>query len=65
VAEYLARYQAALNAVDSGSSVEISRCLGALKGCSRGYMESSSNYEQAFLGEMWRTEEMLRMLYGE
>ncbi|MHC5206920.1 hypothetical protein [Pseudomonas chlororaphis] len=60
VAEYLKRYQDALVSLESGSQDEMVKRLRAILGCSRGYMESSSNYDQDFLQEMWKTEVIIK-----
>ncbi|WJV21529.1 MULTISPECIES: hypothetical protein [Pseudomonas] len=60
VAEYLKRYQDALVSLESGSQDEMVKRLRAILGCSRCYMESSSNYDQDFLQEMWKTEVIIK-----
>ncbi|QQZ43559.1 hypothetical protein IF690_08460 [Pseudomonas sp. SK3(2021)] len=60
IAEYLKKYQDALVLLESGSQDEVVKKLRAILGCSRGYMESSSNYDQDFLQEMWRTEVLIK-----
>lgn len=60
VARYIEKYQKALKAFDSGSPEYLEKCLRALLNCARGYMESSSNYDQAFLREMWETESLIK-----
>ncbi|KTB79736.1 hypothetical protein [Pseudomonas syringae] len=64
LAEYLKKYQDALLSFELNSQEEKSKKLKAILGCARGYMEYSSNYEQQFLQEMWKTERIAKQELG-
>jgi DNA repair ATPase RecN len=59
LSDYLKKYKAALDALRSGSS-DANKRLKKLKNCARGYLETSSNYDQEFLREMGETEKMVK-----
>jgi len=59
LSDYLKKYQAALDALRSGS-YDANKRLKKLKNCARGYLETSSNYDQEFLREMGETEKMVK-----
>tara|TARA_B110000238_G_C16106923_1_gene430865 strand:- start:89 stop:382 length:294 start_codon:yes stop_codon:yes gene_type:complete len=61
---YLDKYNKALIALDSGNENEIMRCLNLIENCFRGYMETSSIYEQEFLKEMSKMETLINNLSG-
>ncbi|WP_434002678.1 hypothetical protein [Endozoicomonas sp.] len=61
--QYLERYKNTLKAIESGSSeVEINKHARKLLNCARGYMETSTNYQQNFLTEMGKTEKVVKQL---
>lgn len=62
--KYLEKYQKALKAFESGSPEYLEKCLRALLNCARGYMEFSSSYDQAFLHEMWETENIIKKKFA-
>jgi len=66
VAEYLGKYKHALALISAGgvNSEALIKALRALLGCARGYMETSSNYDQKFLDEMGLTEKLVKDLLG-
>lgn len=59
--DYLKKYQAALDALRSGSS-DAGKRLKKLKNCARGYLETSSDYDQEFLREMGETEKIIKSI---
>lgn len=57
---YLDKYNSALVAFDSGCESDIIRRFNSIANCARGYMETSSHYQQEFLHEMGKTQVMVR-----
>ncbi len=61
---YLDKYQQVLKIIESGASNESVRKLAMkLLNCARGYMETSSDYQQNFLIEMSKTEKLVKELH--
>ena len=61
--EYLSMYKDVLKAIDAGSpDGTIKGLANNLLNCARGYMETSSNYQQDFLNEMGKTEKIIKQL---
>ncbi|KEQ16472.1 hypothetical protein [Endozoicomonas numazuensis] len=61
--QYLESYRDTLLAIDSGApQSEVNRLANKLLNCARGYMETSSNYQQGFLNEMGKTEKIVKNL---
>lgn len=62
VADYLKRYEASLALIGSGSKQNLEASLMGLLNCTRGYLETTSHYDQAFLAEMYETERLIKQL---
>ncbi|MEF3074483.1 hypothetical protein V2P20_05550 [Methylobacter sp. Wu1] len=61
--EYLKKYKDVLKAIENGSSEsDVHKLANKLLNCARGYMETSSNYQQDFLNEMGKTEKIVKQL---
>ncbi len=56
VSEYLVKYENALHEPNNP------QLLNKLLNCVRGYMETSSCYDQNFLNEMGKTEQLIRAI---
>ncbi|KZM40410.1 hypothetical protein OA92_07215 [Marinomonas sp. SBI22] len=56
VSEYLVKYESALHEPDN------QKLLNKLLNCVRGYMETSSCYDQNFLNEMGKSEQLIRAI---
>jgi hypothetical protein len=65
VLEYIKKYENAFNCIKRATEyteAERHKLIGKLLNCARGYMETSSNYNQAFLNEMGKTENLIKNL---
>ncbi|QVW21238.1 hypothetical protein KJF94_15055 [Pseudomonas hormoni] len=62
VADYLKRYEASLALIGTGSKQKLEVSLRGLLNCTRGYLETTSHYDQEFLGEMCETERLIKQL---
>lgn len=65
VADYLKRYKASLALIGTGSKQSLEASLKGLLNCTRGYLETTSHYDQAFLAEMHETERLIKQLLKE
>lgn len=62
---YIDKYLNVLKVVDSGgTALEVYQEAKYLLNCARGYMEISSDYQQDFLIEMGKTEQIVKVLVG-
>ena len=60
---YLDKYKDVLKVIESGASKEdVRKRAKKLLHCARGYMETSSDYQQDFLDEMGKTEKIVNQL---
>jgi len=63
VANILVKYRKAQVEMEGADGVQANKdALGALLNCARGYLETSSNWEQEFLHQMGRTEKLIKDL---
>jgi hypothetical protein len=63
IEEYLSKYNRTLKLIESGASKNDVLILSrGLLNCARGYMETSSHYQQEFLNEMIKTEKIITKL---
>jgi hypothetical protein len=63
VDQYAQKYNEVLSLINSGEDKEKVISLAKnLSGLARGYLETSSNYQQDFLVEMGKTEKLLKQL---
>jgi len=64
--DYLNSYKSALSSLKSETGSQMSqitlRKLRQLLSCARGYMEVSSDYMQEFLGEMGKSEKLIKAI---
>lgn len=61
VSEYLDKYKSVLQNIHSGCPDEdIKKNAKKLLNCTRGYLETSGNYQQDFLNEMAKTEKQIK-----
>ncbi len=60
---YLEKYKDVLKIIESGGSKEdVTKRAKTLLNCARGYMETSSDYQQDFLNEMGKAEKIVKNL---
>lgn len=62
VADFMRRYELTLALFGTGSEQKLEASLKGLLNCTRGYLETSSHYDQKFLGEMCATERLIEEL---
>jgi len=62
VADFMRRYELTLALFGAGSEQKLEASLKGLLNCTRGYLETSSHYDQEFLGEMCATERLIEEL---
>ncbi|SHO58963.1 hypothetical protein [Vibrio quintilis] len=63
VDNFIVKYMVVQSAIQSGKpKEEILKEARILLGSARGYLETSSNYEQEFLKEMSKTEKLIKQL---
>lgn len=62
VADFMRRYELTLVLFGAGSEQKLKASLKGLLNCTRGYLETSSHYDQEFLGEMCTTERLIEEL---
>mgnify|MGYP003528188387 CR=1 FL=1 len=65
VADYLKRYEASLALFGTASVQKLEVSLKGLLNCTRGYLETTSHYDQEFLCEMCETERLIKQLLEE
>lgn len=59
ISEYIEKYKVAISHINSS---EDTKSLRKLLKCARGYLETSSDYEQDFLYAMGETEQLIKTL---
>lgn len=62
VADFMRRYELTLALFGTGSEQKLEASLKGLLNCTRGYLETSSHYDQKFLDEMCATERLIEEL---
>ncbi|MGF1727685.1 hypothetical protein [Photobacterium nomapromontoriensis] len=63
ILDYLKRYKDVLNSIILGASnCEIYKSSKKLLNCSRGYLETATDYNQDFLYKMAKTEQIIKNL---
>lgn len=65
VANFMRRYQLTLALFGTGSEQQLEASLKGLLNCTRGYLETSSHYDQKFLDEMCATERLIEEWMNE
>lgn len=63
--DYIKLYEDAISSLKGNWTVKSIKILKGLKGCARGYLETSSDYNQIFLREMSLSEKLIKELLDE